>query len=119
MEGFFYRCRAVCEESAGLREFIYRTYQGAANEILRLPWREAERIIIAGREQSQKNDFWLMYCSMYPFMNEDNFISFDDWYNGLKHEPQKSEKSISSIIADVNNIIGMTLTGGQQDGVTV
>lgn len=118
MERFFYRCLTIRETAGGVKEFVFRTYQGAADEIFRLPWREAEEIVTAGREESQKSDFWLMYCNIYPFMTDDTFVTFEDWYEGLKHKPQKSEKTVTSIMADVNNIIGMTLSGGQ-NGITV
>lgn len=118
MEGFFYGSCAVHSgpEGAGLKEFIYRTYQGAAREILSLPWREGAEIVKAGKEQKQRDDFWLMYCNIYPRMTEDNFISFDEWYNGLK-EQKPPARTPEDILADVNNIINMTIGGN--DGITV
>lgn len=107
MEGFFYQCRAV-SSPAELTEFVYRTYQGAARDILRLPWREGAELIREGREQAQRRKFWLMYCNMYPHMTEESFIEFDKWYEGLKKAPVQ-DRPVQDIMADVNKIINMTL----------
>lgn len=85
--------------------------------ILTLPWREGIEIIKEGRERTQRNEFWLMYCNMYPRMTEDNFQTFEDWYESLKKtlpEPQ----SVEDILASVNDIINMT-TGGNNGFITV
>lgn len=115
MERFFYGCCTV-RETAGLKEFVYRTYQGAALDIFRLPWREGAEIVKAGREQKQRDDHWLMYCNMYPRMTEETFVEFNEWYNGLKQE-QTPAKTSEEIMADVNKIISMTIGG--DDGFTV
>lgn len=117
MEGFFYQCCAI-PQSAELRDFIYRTYSGAAREVLILPWREGVEVVNAGRERTQKDKFWLMYCNMYPQMTEDTFVDFEAWYEDLKRPPMP-EKTADEIIADANRIIGMTFNLGGQDGVTI
>lgn len=116
MEGFFYQCRAV-RQTAELREFIYRTYQGAAVQILSMDWREATEVIKEGREQDQRRRYWQMYCNMYPFMTEDTFVQFDEWYEGLKAKTQKSGQTVEEIMSGVSDIINMTLGG--KDGFTV
>ena len=116
MEGFFYRCCTV-HPAAELKDFIYRTYQGAARDIFALPWREGVEIVSAGREKAQRHDFWLMYCNMYPRMTEETFIGFDEWYNSLKVNTITSQKTSEDIIADVNNIINMTIGG--DDGIAI
>ena len=117
MEGFFYQCRAV-PQSSELKEFIFRTYSGAARDILILPWREGVEVVNEGRERTQRDRFWLMYCSMYPNMSQESFIDFDTWYEGLKRPPVP-EKTADEIVADANRIIGMTIDLGGQDGITV
>lgn len=108
MERFFYQCRAIREEYE-LKDFIYQTYQSAATDILKMPWRDAAQIVAEGRKRAQKHDFWLMYCSMYPHMNEDNFVEFEAWFEGLKNKTEASKKSADEIVADVNSIIAMTV----------
>lgn len=58
-----------------------------------------------------------MYCNMYPHMREDTFITFEEWYDSCKRHETPTEQSTEEILADVNNIISMTLGGN--DGVTV
>lgn len=117
MEGFFYECRAV-PKTAELKEFIYRTYQDASEAILRLPWREGAEIVREGRERTQKDRFWLLYCNMYPNMTEETFVDFDEWYEDLKR-PAIPKKSVDEIMTDVNRIVGMTADLGGQDGITI
>ena len=116
MEGFFYQCRAI-RETAELKEFMFRTYQGGADALMRMAWREAAEIIAKGREHEQRERFWLAYCCMYPHMTDETFIVFDDWYESLKRNAEASTKSVSTIMADVNKIIGMTME--EDDGFTV
>lgn len=119
MEGFFSRCCTV-RQTAEIKEFIYRTYQGAARDIFHLPWWEGAEIVNAGREQKQRDDHWLVYCSMYPHMTQDSFVKFDEWYNSLKQEktPEKiPAQTAEEIMTNVNKIINMTIGG--DNGITV
>lgn len=84
--------------------------------IMKLPVKEACEIIQEGRERSQRNDFWMMYCNIYPRMTEDNFVEFEEWYQSCKREAV-SEQTTEEILVDVNSIINMTLGG--QNGITV
>lgn len=116
MEGFFYQCRAI-DSAAELKEFVYRTYQGAVRDILRSPWRDAAELIQAGRERTNKDRFWLMYCNIYPYMTDDTFIEFEKWYDGLKPKAQGEKITTDKIISNVSDIINMTLGG--QNVITV
>ena len=117
MARFFYGSCAV-HSAAELKEFIYRTYQGAAGDIFRLPWREGAEVVKEGREKVQRDQFWTMYCHIYPRMTEESFVSFDEWYNSLKTDSNNAPaKTTEDILAGVNSIINMTLGG--DNGITV
>ena len=86
--------------------------------ILSLPWREGAEIVKEGRERSQRNDFWMMYCSIYPRMTEETFVEFHEWYESCKHPAVTQKATAEEIVASVNDIILMTL-GGNDGGITV
>lgn len=105
MEGFFYESRALGDRRTKVLEFVYRTYP-SAERILRMNWREGLELVSEGIKESQRREFWLMYCSAYPHMTQDNFQTFTDWYGQIE-QPKETKMTKDEIMSKVESILAM------------
>lgn len=75
---------------------------------MKMPFGHALRIIRKGREKEAEDRLWMQYTSIYPYMNEENFISFDDFKNSC-FKPEEKKLPVEEIMSNVEDIIGLTL----------
>lgn len=64
-------------------------------------------IITEGAKKSKRDEYWMLYCSMYPHMTEDSFESFDSWYDRINAPKISVKKSKDEIMSDVERILRM------------
>lgn len=75
---------------------------------MRMPYQDALRIIAKGREKDFEKRLWDQYVSIYPYMNEENFISFEE-FKDKTVKPVESTRTKEDVLGEVEGIIEMTL----------
>ena len=48
-------------------------------------------------ENREKKKAWDLYLTKFPDMQKENYISFDDFWTGLKTKQQNEEKTVEEI----------------------
>lgn len=66
---------------------------------------DGSAMIIKALEKREEEKAWQIYLSKYPYMDESNFISFNEFYKTEK--PQESELTIEEILDDVKNTLNL------------
>ena len=59
-------------------------------------------MLVKANEKQRENTAWELYLTIYPYMTEDKFVSFEDFYSKTTLVKEKTEEEI---LADVKNII--------------
>lgn len=75
---------------------------------MHMPYQDALRVIAKGREKDFEKRLWDQYVSIYPYMNDDNFISFED-FRSKTVKPVEPSRTKEDVLNEVEDIIGMTL----------
>lgn len=70
---------------------------------MRLPIRSITRLLIKAREKQEEDSMWDLYLSIYPKMNSETFITFEDFYDPARIVKDKSEKEILEEVKEVIN----------------
>lgn len=81
--------------------------------ISRLPIKNVTRLLNKAKEEKEKGLAWDVYLTIYPNMNKETYISFEDFYKPKKkiEIPTKTE---AEILTDVKEIIN-TFNGGENN----
>lgn len=82
--------------------------------ILRLPIKNVTRLLIKAKETKEEDMAWDVYLTIYPNMNEETYISFDDFFK--RKLPKKEEvksKTETEILTDVKEILNSFNNGGE------
>lgn len=80
MARFFRECSAYHYEE--LLDFVLRTYNNV-EWLLMLPWRDGCAIIATGMRKREEDRLYMAWCALYPFMNADNFQSFEQFKESI------------------------------------
>jgi hypothetical protein len=64
-------------------------------------------------EERDKEKVWQQWLVLYPNMSEENFISFDDYYNSMKVTNISITKSKEDIISEAEEIEKKLLGRGE------
>lgn len=75
---------------------------------MHMPYRDALRVIAKGREKDFEQRLWNQYVSIYPYMNEENFISFEE-FKDKTVKPVEPTRTKEDVLGEVEGIIEMTL----------
>lgn len=75
---------------------------------MHMPYDVALRVIAKGREKESDERLWSQYVSLYPYMNQDNFMTFEDFKKECV-KPIEPKISKTEILNEVEDIIGMTI----------
>ncbi len=75
---------------------------------MHMPYQDALKVIAKGREDDFEKRLWDQYVSIYPYMNDDNFISFEEFKNKAV-KPVEPARTKEDVLGEVENIIEMTL----------
>lgn len=75
---------------------------------MRMPYQDALKVIAKGREKDSEKRLWDQYVSIYPYMNDDNFISFEEFKNKTV-KPAEPTRTKEDVLDEVEDIIEMTL----------
>lgn len=70
-------------------------------------------MIITAYKERMKDDLYLQYINERPYMDEDNYMSFDDYYKNYTTRVTINKKDKKDIYKDVNNILGKFLKSGK------
>lgn len=73
------------------------------NYILKQPIKIITKLLIKAKNKENENFAKSMYIALYPKMNEETFISFDEFYN--KGNTTTSVQTEEEILTDVKDII--------------
>jgi hypothetical protein len=66
-------------------EFVYRTY---GNSLDLLPFDYGVQIINQGFESAKMDKMWSLYVQIYPFMKEENFMTFENFVKDSTRPPE-------------------------------
>lgn len=75
---------------------------------MHMPYDVAIKVIAKGREKEADERLWDQYVSLYPYMNQDNFMTFEDFKKECV-KPIGPKTSKAEILDEVEDIIGMTV----------
>ena len=78
MEKFFYYSGAV--DYFEITDYALRTYP-AIDYLWNLPFADGMEVLAAGRKRDQEEHLYSAWVSLYPFMSNKNFVSFEDFRN--------------------------------------
>lgn len=106
MARFFHACSEI--EYANVLNFVLSHY--ATDFIFTLPYQDGIAVILQGIKQYQEEHLFQLYCALYPNMNSENYISFDQFKAEATAE-RPDPKSQEEIMGDVEDILRM-YTGG-------
>lgn len=67
-----------------------------------MEFKRARLLVEKAFEEEDKRDLWEMWLSQYPWMNKENFVSFNDFY--IRVTNPMSETPTEDIIDMVENI---------------
>lgn len=91
-----------------MTDFVLHEYTNA-NYIFNLKFDDGLKVIAEGYKRRTDDKLWAQYCTAYPYMTEENFITFEQFkkeaYASTEHKPQKTK---TEIMTDVEKIIGYT-----------
>ena len=74
--------------------------------ILKLPIKNITRLLIKAREKQEEDMAWDVYLILYQNMNEETFISFDDFYKRrIPVKQEVREKTEEEILKEVKGIL--------------
>lgn len=65
-------------------------------------------VLAEGRKVENDNRLWSQYVAIYPYMDEDSFISFKDFKEGA-FKPTEKPKTVNEILLSVEHIIDLTV----------
>ena len=60
-------------------------------------------LIIKAMEEKRKDKVFKLYASAYPYMDEENFISFEEFYISIT----ANGKSTDEILEDINSLLSL------------
>lgn len=106
MGGFFLKVGAIDEK---IVSFTYKTY---GNALDLLDYDYGFNIIIAGLEDARKEKYWQLYCNLYPLMNEQTFISFENFVKEMTKAPEPKHTK-EQILNKVEGILNMSFRKGE------
>lgn len=113
MEVFFIKSFTV--DKVKTEELLLRRYSNI-DYILNLDSEEGYEFILKAYEKSDEDKLWEQWLVQYRFMNNDNFISFDDFKESFRKGTNSSNNNVSSdnlsfeeIEDKVKSIIDLTL----------
>lgn len=81
--------------------------------VIRLPIKNITRLLIKANEKKDRKDAWGLYLTLLPNMGEENFMTFDEFYNKGKVAPEGGQ-SEEEILKDVKEILD-SFNGGEND----
>jgi hypothetical protein len=55
-------------------------------------------------EKREESKAWEMYLTKFPNMTKENYISFNDFWNGVKNRQPEQEKTVDEIREEFNEI---------------
>lgn len=76
-----------------------------------MPFVKAHKIVVKAHEKEREAKQWDLYLTKYPWMTDDDFVSFEDFrrYIDAKTIKRKQKKMVAekpeNILADVKNIL--------------
>ncbi|MCD2345820.1 hypothetical protein [Clostridium guangxiense] len=83
--------------------------------IMHLDIDEGFEMLKKANEKQNDSILWDMWLVKYPWMDKDNFVSFNDFKNNILkkvEEPKKPTKTKQQIIADSEKIVAAWKKGG-------
>ena len=111
MEEFFY-ASAEIDDYLKYEETLFRRFNNPTY-ILSLDFLEGLELIVESFKKEKEERIWQLYVSKYPLMNQDNFISYEEFLNTLYPEYlnnlSNQEISHEELHEQTKNIINLTL----------
>lgn len=80
---------------------------------MKLPIKNITRLLIKANEKKDRKDAWELYLTLLPNMGQENFMTFDEFYNRGK-VVLEGEQSEEEILKDVKEILD-SFNGGEND----
>lgn len=72
--------------------------------MIKLPLRNITRLLIKAKEKEDRKEAWDLYVAVYPNMNKETYIPFDEVYQPGKRV-KTVEKTEEEILKDVKEIL--------------
>jgi hypothetical protein len=71
--------------------------------VLKLPVKHITRLAQKAGEKKEENKVWEIWISKFPHMNEENFVSFNEYYAKLKTKPMQRNQPSDETVEDIFN----------------
>lgn len=85
--------------------YAFLSKQFDINHVLSMPFEFAVKAIKHSIEQNNERRVWEQWLTIYPHMNKDNFISFEDFYEKLKGNVDT--RSTHDLLAEFDEIAAL------------
>lgn len=70
-----------------------------------MPIEDGIEIIIKAFEKQVEYRVYQLYVAQYPYMNEENYKTFEEWYQPRKVNEIENNQSVEEILDDVKTIL--------------
>ena len=68
-------------------------------------------LIIKAYEETEKEKLFKLYVNIYPYMTEENFMSFEEYYSECLRNSNQSKKTAQEIIEEVKTMYENAIWG--------
>ena len=79
---------------------------------MKLPIKNITRLILKANDKQIENSAWELYLTVYPYMNKETFIPFEDFYN--PGQIKTEDKTEEEILSEVKEILD-SFSGGDEN----